>query len=39
MGFKSAFMPYAQKRAMLADAISELKRLGKGSLDSKKESL
>lgn len=39
MGFKSAFLPYAIKRAMLADVVAELKKFKPGSLDSKKEQL
>jgi adenosine deaminase len=39
MGFKSAFLPYAIKRAMLSDVVSELKAFTPGSLDSKKERL
>jgi adenosine deaminase len=39
MGFKSAFLPYAIKRAMLADVVTELKSFTPGSLDSKKERL
>lgn len=39
MGFKSAFLPYAIKRAMLADVVNELKAFTPGSLDSKKERL
>ena len=39
MGFKSAFLPYAIKRAMLADLVAELKSFTPGSLDNKKESL
>jgi adenosine deaminase len=39
MGFKSAFLPYAIKRAMLAEVVNELKAFTPGSLDSKKEQL
>jgi adenosine deaminase len=39
MGFKSAFLPYAIKRAMLAEVVTELKSFTPGSLDSKKERL
>jgi len=39
MGFKSAFLPYAIKRAMLADVVTELKSFHSKSLDSKKEQL
>ncbi len=39
MGFKSAFLPYAIKRAMLADVVAELKKFKPGSLESKKEQL
>jgi adenosine deaminase len=39
MGFKSTFLPYAIKRAMLADVVNELKAFTPGSLDSKKEHL
>jgi adenosine deaminase len=39
MGFKSAFMPYAIKRAMLADVVDELKSFKPKSLESKKEQL
>ncbi|HLO68278.1 MAG TPA: adenosine deaminase [Holophaga sp.] len=39
MGFKSAFLPYAVKRAMLADVVNELKNFTPGSLESKKEQL
>ncbi|HJW32656.1 MAG TPA: adenosine deaminase [Holophagaceae bacterium] len=39
MGFKSAFLPYAIKRAMLADVVAELKAFKPGSLESKRESL
>ena len=39
MGFKSAFLPYAIKRAMLSEVVSELKAFTPGSLDSKKERL
>jgi len=39
MGFKSAFLPYAIKRAMLADVVNELKSFTPSSLDSKKEQL
>jgi adenosine deaminase len=39
MGFKSAFLPYAIKRAMLAEVVHELKSFKPGSLDSKKEHL
>jgi len=39
MGFKSAFLPYAVKRAMLADVLQELRDVHPGSLESKKERL
>lgn len=39
MGFKSAFLPYAVKRAMLADVVNELKAFHPGSLESKREQL
>ena len=39
MGFKSAFLPYSIKRAMLAEVVNELKSFTPGSLDSKKEHL
>jgi len=39
MGFKSAFLPYAIKRAMLADVVAELKNFKPKSLESKKEQL
>ena len=39
MGFKSAFLPYAIKRAMLADVVNELKSFTPKSLESKKEQL
>lgn len=39
MGFKSAFLPYALKRAMLAEVVHELKAFKPGSLESKKEQL
>ena len=39
MGFKSAFLPYAIKRAMLAEVVNELKSFTPTSLDSKKEQL
>jgi adenosine deaminase len=39
MGFKSAFMPYSLKRAIIADAVEELKKLDRGSLESKREHL
>lgn len=39
MGFKSAFLPYAIKRAMLAEIVDELKHFKPGSLESKKEQL
>ncbi len=39
MGFKSAFLPYAIKRAMLADVVAELKDFKPKSLESKKEQL
>jgi adenosine deaminase len=39
MGFKSAFLPYAIKRAMLAEVVNELKSFTPASLDSKKEQL
>ena len=39
MGFKSAFLPYAIKRAMLADVVNELKAFKPASLENKKEQL
>lgn len=39
MGFKSAFLPYALKRAMLADVVNELKSFKPKSLESKKEQI
>ena len=39
MGFKSAFLPYAIKRAMLSDVVSELKSFKPKSLESRKELL
>ncbi len=39
MGFKSAFLPYAIKRAMLADVVNELKSFKPKSLESRKELL
>jgi adenosine deaminase len=39
MGFKSAFLPYAIKRAMLAEVVNELKSFTPKSLDSRKEQL
>jgi adenosine deaminase len=39
MGFKSAFLPYAVKRAMLAEVVSELKSFKPKSLEVKKEHL
>jgi adenosine deaminase len=39
MGFKSAFLPYGLKRALLAEVVNELKAFTPGSLDSKKEQL
>ncbi len=39
MGFKSAFLPYAIKRAMVAEVVNELKSFTPASLDSKKEQL
>lgn len=39
MGFKSAFVPYAIKRSMLASALQELKNFQPGSLESKSERL
>jgi adenosine deaminase len=39
MGFKSAFLPYAVKRAMLAEVVSELKSFTPNSLESLKEQL
>lgn len=37
MGFKSAFLPYAIKRAMLAEVVNELKAFQPESLESKRE--
>jgi adenosine deaminase len=39
MGFKSAFMPYGDKRALLATVVDELKSFKPKSLESKKEQL
>lgn len=39
MGFKSAFLPYALKRAMLAEVVHELKDFRPESLESKREHL
>ncbi len=39
MGFKSAFLPYAIKRDLLADVVHELKAFKPKSLESKKEQL
>jgi len=39
MGFKSAFLPYAIKRALLAEVVDELKSFKPKSLESKKEQL
>ena len=39
MGFKSAFLPYAIKRALLAEVVSELKSFTPESLESRKEQL
>jgi len=39
MGFKSAFLPYELKRAMLAEVVHELKAFTPTSLESKKEQL
>lgn len=39
MGFKSAFLPYALKRAMLAEVVDELKSFKPKSLESKKEQI
>jgi len=39
MGFKSAFLPYAIKRAMLAEVVNELKSFQPESLESKREQL
>lgn len=39
MGFKSAFLPYAVKRAMLADVVQELKKFKPHELESKREHL
>ena len=39
MGFKSAFLPYAIKRAMLAEVVNELKSFTPTSLESRKEQL
>ena len=39
MGFKSAFLPYGIKRALLSDVVNELKSFTPSSLDSKKEHL
>ena len=39
MGFKSAFLPYALKRALLAEVVHELKSFKPESLESKREHL
>jgi adenosine deaminase len=39
MGFKSAFLSYAVKRAMLADVVQELKNFKPSDLESKREHL
>ena len=39
MGFKSAFLPYAVKRALLAEVVEELKAFKPKSLESKREQL
>ena len=39
MGFKSAFLPYAIKRAVLAEVVEELKAFKPRSLESRKEQL
>jgi adenosine deaminase len=39
MGFKSAFLPYAVKRGLLADVLRELRDFHPQSLDTKKEQL
>ncbi len=39
MGFKSAFLPYAVKRAMLGEVVEELKNFKPKSLESKREHL
>ena len=39
MGFKSSFLPYDQKRRMLADIVTELKNFKPDSLESIKEQL
>ena len=39
MGFKSAFLPYAEKRALLSEVVNELKSFMPHSLESKKEHL
>jgi adenosine deaminase len=39
MGFKSAFLPYAIKRSLLADVVDELKSFKHKSLESRKEQL
>jgi adenosine deaminase len=39
MGFKSAFLPYAIKRALLAEVVEELKAFKPKSLESKREQL
>jgi len=39
MGFKSAFLPYGIKRAMVAEVVNELKAFTPSSLDSKKDQL
>jgi adenosine deaminase len=39
MGFKSAFLPYAIKRVLVAEVVNELKAFTPSSLDSKKDQL
>jgi adenosine deaminase len=39
MGFKSAFLPYALKRALLSEVVAELKSFTPQSLESRKERL
>jgi len=39
MGFKSAFLPYAIKRALLSEVVSELKAFQPESLESRREQL
>lgn len=39
MGFKSAFLPYDEKRMLLAEIVKELKDFKPNSLESKKEQL